>query len=162
MRTFHRSLIVVGLLALGYGLGSSGVLAPTALRAQKDQKEEDEGLRKETQEKIKDAHAALVRAMAALQEDQLYTPVMKGVNAFAVLSGGANVKQDLETGRGVDPETFAALYADQATDEIGEHLKKDDQGRMTYKNKVVRMYPISRLKKMFAERAKLVGEADEE
>ncbi len=100
--------------------------------------------------------------MVALEQEQRYAPVMKGVNAFAVLSGGADAKQDLETGRGVDPETFAALYAEQATDEIAAHVSKDEQGRLTYKGKIVRMYSISRLKQMFAKRATLSNAAAEE
>lgn len=157
MRTRNQSLVAVGLVAFGYVLGSSGVVTPTALRAQN----EAEGPSEETRGKIRGAHDALSAAMTALEAEKLYVPAMKGTNAFAVLSGGADAKQDLETGRGVDPETFAALYADQATDEITAHLSKDEQGRLTYKGKVVRMYPISRLKKMFAERAKLSGEIEE-
>lgn len=151
MRTRIRILVAVGLVALGYVLGSSGVATPRALQAQN----EAEGPSEETQGKIRSAHEALTAAMAALEQEQRYTPVMKGVNAFAVLSGGADVKQDLETGRGVDPETFAALYADQATDEIAAHLSEDEQNRVTYKGKVVRMYPKSRLKQMFVKRAAL-------
>ena len=57
------------------------------------------------------------------------------INAFLVLSGGGNALDDLESGHGVDPETFAALYAGLAIPEIGDHLAKDDQSRLTYKGK---------------------------
>jgi len=151
MRTRIRILGAVALVAFGYVLGSSGVATPAALQAQN----EAEGASEETQGKIRSAYDALNAAMAALEQEQQYTPVMKGVNAFDVLAGGADAKQDLETGRGVDPETFAALYADQATDEIAANISKDEQGRVTYKGKIVRMYSISRLKQMFAKRAAL-------
>ena len=58
----------------------------------------------------------------------------------------------------MDPETFAALYAGLATVEIQEHIAKDSQGRVTYKGKVVQMYPIRRLTQLFKERLKYSGE----
>ena len=65
---------------------------------------------------------------------------------------------DLETGRGVDPETFAALYAEQATDEVRLKLTRDDQGRLLYNGKLVQMYSISRLKTAFAAKNALSGD----
>ena len=58
---------------------------------------------------------------------------------------------------GVDPETFAALYAGLASPEVRQSLARDAQGRLTYKNKVIRMYPIARLKQAFLERDRLAG-----
>ena len=81
-----------------------------------------------------------------------------GVNAFLVLSGGGNARQDLESGNGVDPETFAALYAGQAIPEIQEQLGLDAENRVTYGGEVVRLYSRSRLSRMFAERVKLADE----
>jgi hypothetical protein len=63
------------------------------------------------------------------------------------LTGGGSAKTDLEAGRGVDPETFAALYAGKALPEIQPLLGSDEQGRVTYNNEVVRMYSKSRLQK---------------
>jgi len=82
----------------------------------------------------------------------------EGVNAFAVTTGGVDAMDDLEKGRGVDPETFAALYAGQANKEVADSLDHDDQGRLTYKNKVIRMYPVSRLKELFQERLRYAGQ----
>ena len=56
------------------------------------------------------------------------------------------------------PETFAALYAGLAATEVQEHIDKDSQGRVTYKGKVVQMYPIRRLTQLFKERLKYSGE----
>jgi hypothetical protein len=89
--------------------------------------------------------------------------------------GGLNAKEDLESGRGVDPETFAALYA-AAYDLKKLNLKDesladwvdiglldyDAEGRLTYQNKVVRIYPVSRLKKLNTQRRVLIGEAKAE
>ena len=85
-------------------------------------------------------------------------PATKGLNAFAVSCGGVNALDDLEAGNGVDPETFAGLYAGLAKPDVAAQLGRDDQGRITYKNKIVRMYPVSRLKKLFATRLKYSGE----
>ena len=153
MRTLVRSLLGLGLVTIGYVLGTSGILTPANLRAQEAQN----APREETAGKIKVAAEALMIAMQALQEDQRYTPAVSGINSFAVTAGGVDAVKDLETGRGVDPETFAALYADMATDEVAQHLGLDDERRLTYKNKVIRMYSIKRLKEMFADRAKLAG-----
>jgi hypothetical protein len=77
------------------------------------------------------------------------------VNSFLVLSGGGNARADLESGMGVDPETFAALYADQAIPEIQQNLAKDDDNRLTYNGTVVQMYSKSKLQRLYAERIKL-------
>jgi hypothetical protein len=69
---------------------------------------------------------------------------------------------DLESGRGVDPETFAALYADLAAGNLRADIERDSQGRLTYKNKVIRMYPIATLKQRFALRRQLAGIEEEE
>jgi hypothetical protein len=149
MRIMKRGVLAVSLVMLGYVLGVHGVFAPAASLAQ----EASAGVSKETMEKVKGATDGLSTAMAALQQEKAYVPAILGVNAFATTVGGVDAMNDLETGRGVDPETFAGLYAGQAVAEVAEHLGKDEEGRVTYKNKVVRMYSISRLKELFAKRA---------
>jgi hypothetical protein len=156
MRSGIQGVAAVSLLAIGYLLGASGVLRPLTARAQ----EEADLPTKETIDKIKAAHEALNSAMLALETEKRYQAATKGVNAFAVSVGGVDALADLETRRGVDPETFAGLYAGLAVDEVKSELGHDEQGRLTYKNEVVRLYPISRLKKLFADRAKILGEED--
>ena len=155
MRTSLQFCVALGMLAVGYGLGINGALAPQTTQAQ------DETASEETLDKVKVAAAAVGIAMRALREDDLYIPAIEGVNSFAVTSGGLNALEDLENSRGVDPETFAGLYAGLAVDDVADNLGKDDQGRLTYKGKVIRMYPISRLAKMFETRKQLSGEEDE-
>lgn len=161
MRTGVTFVAALALVTFGYVLGASQVLSPTVVLAQADAKKPAEttgGPSQETQDKLKSAADALKTAMEALQNETLYNPATQGMNAFAVLSGGLNVKDDLERGRGVDPETFAALYAGLATDDIAAEIGRDAEGRVTYKGKVVRMYPVSRIKSLYAARASLTGE----
>ena len=155
VRMLTKAGMMLGLVALGYALGVTGVAVPQALRAQ----DQPAGPSDEATQQIRTAYDSLEAAMVTLRQEGRYTPATRGVNSFAVIVGGVNALEDLETNRGVAPETFAGLYAGMATEAVAEHLSRDDQGRLTYKNKVVRMYPISRLKKLFADRAVVAGEA---
>ena len=155
MRTTIRWCVAIGLLICGYALGASGILSPGAAQAHPAAQELE--LTEATLEKYKTAYNALQAAGTALQDEQRYVPAIQGINAFAVTVGGINAVEDLETGRGVDPETFAGLYAGRATEDIAQHLARDAEGRLTYKNRVVRIYPISRLQQLFAERDRLAG-----
>jgi hypothetical protein len=83
------------------------------------------------------------------------TSVTTASNYFGMSVGGVNAELDLEEGRGVDPETFAALYADLATPKIAEHLDYDELGRLRYKKTVIRMYSRERLRALFSERDEL-------
>jgi hypothetical protein len=96
-------------------------------------------------EKVKIASDALETAQAALQQDGVYTPAIRGLNAYATLSGGLDAVADLEDGRGVDPITFAGLHAGLATDDVTTQLSYDAHGRLTYKGKLVRIYSAERL-----------------
>lgn len=156
MRILMRVGMALGLVAVGYFAGVTGLGVPQVLRAQDP---EPAGPSDEATQQIRGAYERLTAAMQSLEQENLYTPATRGVNAFAVIVGGVNAIDDLETNRGVDPETFAGLYAGMATDEVAENLDRDEEGRLTYKNRVVRMYPISRLKKLFADRVIIAGEA---
>lgn len=165
MRNFFHAAVAVGLVGLGYLLGASGLLSPESLRAQavpaeagaeaKPEIPHLAGISDETRDKVKSANDAVKAAITALQDDNRYVPVTNTVNSFAATVGGINVLADLEAERGVDPETFAALYAGLVSDAIARDLGKDDEGRVTYKGKVVRMYPISRLRELFQAREQL-------
>lgn len=114
-------------------------------------------LAEETQSKVHDAKLALQDAMDALESEGRYQSITDGLNAFLILSGGGDAMADLESGQGVDPETFAALYAGQAIPEVADNLAKDDQGRLTYKGKVIRMYSQSKLQRAYAMRMQLTN-----
>lgn len=152
MRSVTRGLVVAGLLAAGYAGGAAGLFSPLPLNAQTEGGPSSDAI-----EKIKAAYDSLTGAMATLQGEQRYSSVTNGVNTFSVTVGGLDAAKDLEDGRGVDPETFAALYAGLARDEVKDKLGRDESGQVTYNGKVVRMYSVSRLKTLFSERDKIVG-----
>ena len=155
MRPIWKTVSVLGLLGVGYVLGANGTFAPKPLGAQGAPAEG--GPSAESFKKLQDAFTAIKAASETLEQENLYVPATASLNVFAVTAGGLNAVQDLEDGRGVDPETFAALYSGEAKAEIKEHLDYDDTGRLTYKGKVVRIYPKQRMKKIFQERARFMG-----
>jgi len=165
MRTSAKISGGLAILSIGYVLGASQILSPDMLLAQGKVKAKGgvdaaaiQPLSDETKTKIKAAADALRAAMDALQADGRYESAIKSVNAFAVLSGGGNSLADLQTGGGVDPETFAALYAGLASDQVVADLGRDAEGKLTYKKRVVRMYPISAIRGAYARRADITGE----
>jgi hypothetical protein len=149
-------LCILGVvLTVGYVWGRwDGSDGPNSLAAQ----DPVAGPSEESQRKIQAANDALKVAMEGLKAESLYNPATQGMNVYGVLTGGIDAIDDLESGRGVDPETFAGLYSDLALDDVQQHLSKDAEGRLTYKNKLVRIYPITRLKRQHAKRMVLTGE----
>lgn len=150
MRIALRMGLALTLIAVGYVLGSVRIAAPEHLAAQ--DKPAEAGPSDETKNQIKGAYDALFTAQVSLENEKLYVPVVEGLNSFAVLAGGVDALADLKANRGVDPETFAALYAGKAAPDIAPDIATDAEGRLTYKSKVVKMYPISKIQKMLAER----------
>ena len=151
MRRWKSAVIGVSLLGAGYVLGSIGALEPRSLTAQ----DAELSVSKDSAEKIRAADFALREAADALRSEGRYDAVTDGVNAFLVLCGGGDAKADLESGTGVDPETFAALYAGQAIPDIADLLDRDEENRLTYNGQVVRMYSKARLQRLYAERTKI-------
>ena len=160
MRKVSQWSLACGLIGFGYLLGVSGVPGLTLAWAQNEPAAaaQPSAVSEETQMKIAAAFAALQTAREGLEQETLYTPATKSLNVFGVLSGGLDAVSDLESGRGVDPETFAALYAGQASDEISQKLGRDTENRLTYNGKLIQMYPISRLARLYAARTALSGE----
>jgi len=169
MFSYKRMLLGTGLLTVGYLLGSLSPFSP--VRAQ----DEDAGPSDDSAKKIVVANDALKSAADQLKAESRYKVATKGINSFAVMVGGLNVQEDLESGHGVDPETFAALYAaaydlkklnlkdESLADWIDvSQLDYDAEGRLTYHNKVVRIFSVSRLKKLNAQRRVLIGESKAE
>lgn len=98
-----------------------------------------------------------------------------GTNYFALSVGGIDAIRDLEEGRGVDPETLAALYAGFARPEVAKHLNlrktegtsgalvlkiEDADGRLRYKGTTVRLYSPTRLRELFQLRESFRSEND--
>ena len=149
MRMATRGFLALSLMVTGYIFGASGYFLSGPVHAQDEAGQPSD----ETANKVKQANDALTAAMLALQQENLYKSATKGMNSFLLSTGGGDAVADLESGRGVDPETFAALYAGLAIDQVQEHLEKDEEGRLTYKGKMVRIYPIGRLKQLLAKRS---------
>ncbi len=154
MKNVSRYLAVLGLVGLGYILGASQS-SNSLVHAQGGA---DGAPSQESVKAITDVFTAVQAAKTTLSGEGRYNLATKSLNVSALCSGGVDAVADLEAGRGVDPETFAALYADQATDEIAADIGKDEQGRLTYKGKVIRMYSVSKLKQMYQERLRYSGE----
>lgn len=152
MAAFYKLICGASLVGFGYLLGTFNTLDSEPMQAQV----EDQDLpSQEAVKKIKTVQSELKGAVSILQGENRYRSAIQGYNAFAVSVGGIDAIRDLESGRGVDPETFAGLYADQATDEVAQDLGRDEQGRLTYKGRVIRMYSTARLKKHFELRKKI-------
>ena len=139
------------MLGIGYFLGLAAPAKLGTLTAQ----DTENGPSKETADKIRAAHRALIDAADALRTEGRYETITGGPNAYLIMSGGGNAREDLDSGRGVDPETFAAIYAGQVDEEIKARLDRDEQNRVTYNNEIVRMYSRSRLERSYADRVKI-------
>ncbi|MEZ5941881.1 MAG: hypothetical protein R3C18_10840 [Planctomycetaceae bacterium] len=139
------------MLTAGYLLGTVSGTTEFSVVAQNAA----DGPSDDSENKIRDAHRSLIAAMESLRTEGRYESITEGPNSFLILSGGGSAKDDLDSGRGVDPETFAALYSGQVLPEIQEQLDRDDLNRVTYNNEVVRMYSRSRLERIYAERTRI-------
>ncbi|MFP6762429.1 MAG: hypothetical protein VB858_02385 [Planctomycetaceae bacterium] len=153
MKTTLQLLAVACLIGGGYFLGTHHAFAPSTANAQGFGDPADNSGMDEIAIAIAEVSNALKKASDLLEQDGRHISASSVPNVSAILAGGVNALEDLETGRGVDPETFAALYAEQATDEIAAELDKDELGRLTYKGKVIRLYSISRLKNLYKMRS---------
>ena len=172
MRAPVAAMAGLGLLGIGYILGSlsgpNSIFAADEKAAPRAGAKKDEGptnpaiegLTDETKIKLKNLASAIRAANDALRLERKegFVPVTKGINVTSLLVGGLNSRLDLESGRGVDPETFAALYAGMANDDILPNLQRNPEGLLEYRQKVIRMYSIDKLRKLYKDRAVITGE----
>ncbi|MHC4878543.1 MAG: hypothetical protein ACYTGL_19015 [Planctomycetota bacterium] len=160
MRSLQKTALAAVLFGLGYLAGTAHTDQIPTVHAQgtPDANAPSDAVAKE----ISTVYAALQSAKDILSQEGRYAPATKTLNVSGIVAGGVDALADLEAGRGVDPETFAALYADQASDDIRPEIGTDEHGRLTYKGKVIRMYSVSRLKQMYQERLRYTGETDAE
>ncbi len=100
MSRWQSALAYTGVLTLGYIAGVSGLGASTPAAAQEAAAATKPNI------KLGAAIAALGEAADSLKADGNYETITQGVNSFLILSGGGNAKADLESGQGVDPETY--------------------------------------------------------
>ncbi len=161
MRPSLRLVAAGALVASGYFLGTAHESLTSSVQAQAPGQAVPSASQ-EVEKAVTDAFSAIQTARSTLEQEGLYNPASKTVNVTAVMAGGIDSIADLESGRGVDPETFAALYAGQAIDEVASELDRDEQGRLTYKGKVIRMYSISRLRQLYQLRGRFTGADDDD
>lgn len=169
MRSSMQAILATSLVAFGYLLGSTQIFHAAFAQSEDSTPSED------AVKKIGEAHEALKRAVEQLQRESRYSAVTKSVNSFAVMAGGIDVKEELEGGHGVDPETWASLYV--ATYELKANRVKDESladwvdtnllgfdndGHLTYRNKVVRIYSVSKLRKLMSQRMVVLGEVKDQ
>jgi hypothetical protein len=157
MRAIWKTVSVLSIFGLGFLAGTLQWSAHSSAVAQLDEK----GASEEVTKSITAAYSALQTVRSNLNQEGRYTPAAKMLNVTGVMAGGIDAISDLESGKGVDPETFGALYADMASDEVSVNLDTDENGRLTYKGKVVRMYSVERLKKFYKDRLKFAGNDEE-
>ena len=163
MRPASRIVTPAVCLALGFGLGAAtwnltpSVNAQTTAPSNSAPKTVD--ISEANAEKIKQASEAIAVAHQALVQDGKAKPAVNTINAYVVLAGGVDALADLESGRGVDPITFAGLYNGEGVDEVLPHLGNDSMGRLTYKGKLVRMYPIERMRELEQHRLAILDRA---
>jgi len=107
----------------------------------------------DAQKKIDAALKAIADAQDSLAKEGLYDPAIEPTSAFAVTTGGSSAAKELEQGQPVDPETYAGLYAGFIRPDLKSKLTTNEQGELLYNGKLVQIYPISKLKVLYQERA---------
>jgi len=168
MRRTAAILSGVALFAAGFVCGHLDTAFPLKLNAQLDEPAQLTPDALTTYQKARKAVSDLNDTFIAAG---FSTAGTSDVNYFSVSVGGIDVMRDLEEGRGVDPETFAALYAFEDQEigatgktepifkrfgvDVSQHLDKDDRKRIRYKKKVVQMYSTERLNQLFERRDEL-------
>lgn len=154
MTGLRKLATVALLLGTGYACGAAHMFVQAAGA------QPDEGISDSAADKVREANSAIQSAMQTLEAEGAYTGVTLSPTAFLVLSGGGDAMADLESGNGVDPETFAALYAamriegeDGIIDPlIKEALAFDAEERVTYNGEVVKLYSGQKLQQYIGNR----------
>ncbi|MCA9038821.1 MAG: hypothetical protein KDA65_00600 [Planctomycetaceae bacterium] len=145
---------VLALLAAGYALG---IAHQSFLPEAQAQKKEDERIPADSIIRIRNSYATLADAQQDLVAAGTHEISLSIVNPLAVGAGGTRSLEDLERGTGVDPFTFGALYAGLANDSIRSEVTFDEQGRLMYRNKVVRLYSPQRMKELFEDYGRIAA-----
>lgn len=154
--TLRSTLAILPVFALGYLFGLQHDVASVSAQ----DATLDAPLGEDAANEVRTVNRSLDSAKEELESEGRYVAATKGVNPFLVLAGGGDAVADLESDDGVDPETFAALYAGRVAEELKDDVALDDEGRVLYKGRVVRMYSIKRLKQLYDRREELAADQD--
>ncbi len=163
MTSLRKSLLACSLIGLGYLLGTGGVLQLPQSWAQipkfldSEEVETEVTISDDAVKQIQSITETLAAVMETLRLENKYTAATENLNPYLILTGGGNAIDDLERGFGVDPYTFADLYAGNAVREVQDELTRDEQGRLLYKNNLVRIYSVERLRQRL-QMARAIGE----
>ncbi len=157
MRKLSLIVFAAVVFCAGYLVGSSHSTNQTTVTAAT---QEEQRLSDQTLVTYRAAQLRFTELGDVLAAENRYRSVSNDHNYFAVSVGGIDAFRDLEEGRGVDPETFAALYAERSVPEIAQHVEFGDDGRLRYKGNIVRVYSRERLKSMFNRRDEINNRAD--
>lgn len=153
MRKFSALAVAFVIFGVGFAVGTFCGVTPQRIEATQD--EPNQQFSKDVLEAYKKANKGVRELNNLFVAGGQSTPAFTGMNYFGTSVGGIDAEKDLEEGRGVDPETFAALYAGMATPKILEHLDFDQLGRLRYKKNIIRVYSQDRLKQLFQKRDQL-------
>lgn len=157
-----RRSFSVGALVAPFLSGLAGPFGGTGCLADETPSNGEVRLTPETLQKYKAVYRALRDLDDFLRAVGFERSALVEINYFAMSVGGIDAIKDLEEGRGVDPETLAGLYAGYATPAVARHLNMQPvaggwkitspDGRLRYKETVVRLYSPARLARLFARR----------
>lgn len=155
-----RRSFSIGTLLAPFLSGLAGPLGRTSCLA--DETPGELRLSPETLQKYKAVYRALRDLDDFLRAVGFERSALVEINYFAMSVGGIDALRDLEEGRGVDPETLAGLYAGYAAPVVARHLNMQPvaggwkitspDGRLRYKDTVVRLYSPAKLAALFARR----------
>ncbi len=154
MQKLNLVLFACTIFGAGYLLGSTDSLTTSQVDAAGPNQQRLAG---EALLSYKRSRLEMDKLSSILSAEEKHRLATDGENFFALSVGGIDAMRELEEGRGVDPETFAALYAGRALSEISEHVETGDDGRIRYKGNIVRLYSRERLKEMFRLRDELLN-----
>ena len=149
------SAVAGGLIVFLAGYASCSFLGQQPEQVRASQEDQNPQLSKDILESYRKSNKAIRELNNLFVAGGQSTAAFSGINYFAASVGGVDAEKDLEEGRGVDPETFAALYAGLATPKIAENMDFDELGRLRYKKVIIRMYSQNRLKQLFLQRDQL-------
>ena len=154
-----RTLLFAAALLAAFAAGRLAGPAPAAAVAAAAPAVQPAGPDDAVISQIKTGHDALRRAQSNLEQTGAYVPAANGVNAFITMAGGYDVLGSLQSGRGVDPETYAALEAGYAPQAVLTDLGRDPNGRLTYRGELIRLMSRETLRSLYLRRSGLVGAA---
>lgn len=150
MKFFQRIALSSCLVLTGFVIGQMDWSDSSQAVAQPQRKPDSEDILN-----IREAYSLLIDVQGNLETQDRHQSVLTVVNPLAVCSGGVRALEDLERGNGVDPVTFGALYAGLASPELANELAFNEQGKLMFRNKEIRLYSPKRMARLFRQYAEI-------